>query len=83
METYEIIVRLHKDQDINKVVQDLNEYRLIVQRKVAVNLNIWLLSCNDYSAIDENVLTLLKQHPAVLMVQRNHNTVLRRPSLLP
>lgn len=82
MEIYEIIVRLHKDQDINTVLQDLKDYRLIVQRKVAINLNIWLLSCNDYSAIDENVLNLLKEHPAVQMVQRNNNTVLRRPSLL-
>ncbi|HNI45781.1 MAG: hypothetical protein JNM36_06445 [Chitinophagales bacterium] len=83
METYEIIVRLHKDQDINNLLQDMQEHRLIVQRKVAVNLNIWLLSCNDYSAINDNVLNLLKQHPAVQMVQQNHSTILRRPSLLP
>ena len=82
METYEIIVRLHKGKDINEVVQDLSEHKLMVQRKLAVSLNIWLLSYNDNSLIADNTLQALSGHPSVLMAQRNHATTMRKTSLM-
>jgi hypothetical protein len=82
METYEIIARLHKGKDINAVIQDLADYKLIIQRKLAVSLNIWLLSCNDDAIIADDVLQAVSQHPDVLMVQRNHTTTPRKTSLL-
>ena len=82
METYEIIARLHNGKDINAVIQDLADYKLIIQRKLAVSLNIWLLSCNDNAIIADDVLQAVSQHPDVLMAQRNHATTPRKTSLL-
>ena len=82
METYEIIARLHNGKDINAVIQDLADYKLILQRKLAVSLNIWLLSCNDNAIIADDVLQAVSQHPDVLMAQRNHATTPRKTSLL-
>ena len=82
METYEIIARLHNGKDINAVVQDLADYKLILQRKLAVSINIWLVSCNDNAIIADDVLQAVSQHPDVLMAQRNHATTPRKTSLL-